>query len=570
MNPLEYGPGMGKALEDENAKPGAGRTPGNEKLRKDNTSGYRGVSWEKTSQKWGAYIRRQGKRQFLGFFETPEEAAAAYNHADKRISAEIPDRRSALLATARRLYEEQGISALATVALNKAAVSEGKLRRVGLSHAGLLDELGVTNEYARWRNEAFTYAGRTKPRWTWDRAVEVARELIVSHGDLPTVQWCRLNGYSQLTNTVHRLGRDWEDLRAVTDLPKTVMRSGRPRYFDSRIGVRWRSRPEACLSNFLYARGILHKRGERYPDDYAVKSGRTYGRYDLHFTTPSETQIDVEIWGDIPDAYSRGRYAVTREKKEAYHEGRPNFLGLHYLDCQSESRLTELLAPYIGIIEPFRFEKSQDRQIESSHWSDADDMLETCHQLAARQPDGIFPNEQWLRKRGKYADRPGEAYNTLAAYVQTKLGGSRNVRALLGQADANTAKWTPETVLEAWREFESRTGLAPSQCKGAHRRGRTDREIAAKGVSIYEAARRLGVVEQAREGQAGRKRKWTPERVEEEWQSFCTDMGRTPTECMSRYQRARLPQTVTDRAARLYQAAARLGLLAKLRQSNDG
>jgi hypothetical protein len=103
------------------------------KLRKDNTSGHRGVCWEKGTRKWAAYIRRQGKRQFLGLFETLEAASAAYREADKRLNAEIPNRRSVLLAEARRLYQEHGLSALATDDLNKAGVSEGKLRRVGLS-----------------------------------------------------------------------------------------------------------------------------------------------------------------------------------------------------------------------------------------------------------------------------------------------------------------------------------------------------------------------------------------------------------------------------------------------------
>ena len=271
-------------------------------------------------------------------------ASDAYSGPARHLTGEVPDRRSVLLAEARQLYQEHGLSALATDFLNRSGVSEGKLRRVGLSHAGLLAELDLTEEYARWRNETFTYAGKPRPRWTWKRAIEVARELIARERDLPTVAWCRTNGYAQLTNTVHRLGRDWEDLRVATGLPRTVSKSGRPRYFESRAGIRWRSRPEACLSNFLYARGIEHKRGERYPVDYAKESGRKYGRYDLHFVAQTGEDIDVEIWGDIPDALSKGRYSVTRAKKEAYHEGRTNFLGLHYLDCQSERRLTELLA----------------------------------------------------------------------------------------------------------------------------------------------------------------------------------------------------------------------------------
>lgn len=536
-----------------------------DKPRKDNTSGYRGVSWEKSTQKWAAYIRRNGISQFLGLFQTPEAASAAYREADARLSEEVPDRKEVLLAAARQLYQRHGPSALATDFLNKSGVSEGKLRRVGLSHDGLLVELNLTDEYRRWRKATFTYAGKQKPRWNWERAVEVARELIALQGDLPTVQWCRLNGYSQLTNIVHRLRRDWEDLRIEADLPSTVMKNGRPRYFDSRVGVRWRSRPEACLSNFLYARGIKHWRGERYPDDYAKISGRKYGRYDLHFLAQTDEQIDVEIWGDIPDAFSKGRYSVTRAKKEAYHEGRTNFLGLHYLDCLSESRLSDLLVPYIGVIEPFRFDMPRDRLIKSAHWSEYDYWLEECRRIAAEQPDGIFPNEQWLPKRGKYADRPGEAYNTLSRYVQTILGGARNVRKLLGQADASTTKWTPETVIDAWRKFEIEHDITPAQCKGISRHGQADGDVVREGARIYEVARRLNVVDLARNGQIGRKRKWTFQRVEEEWRNFCAETGRTPTECMSRYQREHLPRSVTDRATRLYQAAMRLKVLDELK-----
>lgn len=537
------------------------------KPRKDNTSGYRGVSWEKNTRKWAAYICRNGRRQFLGFFQTPEAASAAYREADARLGAEVPDRKTVLLAAARQLYQRHGPSALATDFLNKSGVSEGKLRRVGLSHDGLLVELNLTDEYRRWRKETFTYAGKQKPRWNWERAVEVARELIALQGDLPTVQWCRLNGYSQLTNIVHRFRRDWEDLRIEAGLPSTVMKNGRPRYFDSRVGVRWRSRPEACLSNFLYARGIKHWRGERYPDDYAKISGRKYGRYDLHFLARTGEQIDVEIWGDIPDAFSKGRYRVTRAKKEAYHDNRPNFLPLHYLDCQYDSRLTELLKSYIGTVEPFQFNNPQDRLIKSAHWSEYDYWLGECRRIAAEQPDGIFPNEQWLRKRGKYADRPGEAYNTLSRYIQTILGGARNVRKLLNQADESTTKWTSESVIEAWRKFEMKHNITPAQCKGMYRRGHADSEVAREGARIYEVARRLGVVDLARDGQTGRKRKWTPDRTEKEWKAFCDEIGRLPTQCMSKSQRAQLPRNITDRATRIYGAAQRLGILEKLRES---
>jgi hypothetical protein len=53
-------------------------------LQRDNTSGYRGVSCYR--KKWQAYITINNKNKHLGYFDTPEEAALAYDNA-------IPDNR---------------------------------------------------------------------------------------------------------------------------------------------------------------------------------------------------------------------------------------------------------------------------------------------------------------------------------------------------------------------------------------------------------------------------------------------------------------------------------------------
>jgi hypothetical protein len=49
--------------------------------RKDNTSGYKGVSWHKQRKKWSARIMAEGKYHSLGLFSQKEEAAKAYNKA---------------------------------------------------------------------------------------------------------------------------------------------------------------------------------------------------------------------------------------------------------------------------------------------------------------------------------------------------------------------------------------------------------------------------------------------------------------------------------------------------------
>jgi hypothetical protein len=467
---------------------------------------------------------------------------------------------------ARHLYDENGIGGLKASVLEANGVDFGRLRRVGFnSHATLLQALGVAEEYARWRDSARSYRGRVQPKWTWERAIEVAGELVAKDGDLPTVEECRMNKRNQLYNAVVRSGHTWEDLRIATGLPPTVMRNGRPRYFSSRNGIRCRSRPEACLSNFLYARGVEHRVGERYPESYETQSGRAHGRYDLHFTDKSGRQIDVEVWGDIPDAMSHGRYGVTRNKKEIFQGARRDFLGIPYKDCLIEAKLANRLEPFIGTIDAFKFDKPQDRLVQSAHWSEYDEFLDSCRQIAAEMPDGVFPGDEWLRKRGRYADRPGPTYNTVAQRVNAWMGGTRRVRELLGQAEASTTKWTPESVVEAWQRFEATHNLTPSQCKGASLKPVADPAVIAEGARIYEVARRLSVVDQARGGRTGRKVKWTAERIEEEWITFCAETGRTPTECMSKSQREKLPPIVTDRASRIYQAATRNGLLEKLR-----
>ncbi|CAN7192555.1 HNH endonuclease [Acidovorax sp. LjRoot117] len=53
----------------------------NTKLRRDNTSGFRGVSMNKQTKHWVAQLRLQGKVICLGTFATPADASAAYEKA---------------------------------------------------------------------------------------------------------------------------------------------------------------------------------------------------------------------------------------------------------------------------------------------------------------------------------------------------------------------------------------------------------------------------------------------------------------------------------------------------------
>lgn len=50
----------------------------NSKLRKHNTSGFRGVTWHPQTGKWRAEIRKDGKHTHIALCDTPDKAHEAY------------------------------------------------------------------------------------------------------------------------------------------------------------------------------------------------------------------------------------------------------------------------------------------------------------------------------------------------------------------------------------------------------------------------------------------------------------------------------------------------------------
>lgn len=55
---------------------------------KNNTSGYKGVSYCKRSLKWSAHVQADKQQRHLGYFSTPEEAYAAYCAAAQQLHGE--------------------------------------------------------------------------------------------------------------------------------------------------------------------------------------------------------------------------------------------------------------------------------------------------------------------------------------------------------------------------------------------------------------------------------------------------------------------------------------------------
>ena len=61
----------------------------NKRMSRNNTSGFKGVYFNKHKQRWQAQIVVNGKRRFLGRFATPEAGAVAYDVAAKRLHGEF-------------------------------------------------------------------------------------------------------------------------------------------------------------------------------------------------------------------------------------------------------------------------------------------------------------------------------------------------------------------------------------------------------------------------------------------------------------------------------------------------
>lgn len=53
----------------------------NARRPRTNTSGFKGVSWVNSRGKWEAYIQVMGRKRHLGYWDDPEKAKSARDHA---------------------------------------------------------------------------------------------------------------------------------------------------------------------------------------------------------------------------------------------------------------------------------------------------------------------------------------------------------------------------------------------------------------------------------------------------------------------------------------------------------
>lgn len=452
-----------------------------------------------------------------------------------------------LVAYCAEMYQRDGIKSLSFDALKKHRSLYFHLYNRGILQEHLLEKLGIAEEYNNYKNKRpINRNGKLTPRWTWERIVSQARAVQEQEASLPPAGWFQQNGHGSLVQAVYSLGRTWADVRtALGDFTGSS-------FVESRSGIRWLSHPEASMSNFLYARGLEHRRGERYPESFELQARQSRGFYDLHFKV-GERWIDVEIWGENPGGHDSIGYQIRRDDKETFNTSNSDFLGVEFKDCFDEDRLAKILEPYIGVVVPFRFDRPTDELIHSTHWSNSDELLVFCRQLATEMPDGVLPGESWLRKRGKWADRPGPAYNTASIYIRLWLGGVRRARALLGQSDASTVLWDKEKAVAAWKMFFDKHSMTPSQYRSRAQKGK----IEADSATLREAGRLCSAIQKYAGGadtvnkavrvDAPRSRKWSEDRLLSEFKAALDRWQATPTQVLYGHKTGKRQLTDLDR-----------------------
>ena len=336
---------------------------------------------------------------------------------------------SSLQSEFQKLYDQHGVKVFTWTWLNDQRLFTlyERARREAGSTTDVASALGLAEELEHFKSKY------SNAPWTQEDLDEAAADLIRDHGCIPSVPWLETNGLGGMYNCIMKSG-------GIAKFRENYHGTGLNRK-QSRDGQFWESQAEVCCVDFLWARGLDITKGKLYPAEYAVQSGKAYGRYDLHFSL-NGVEYDTEIWGDDRMTGRDGtRYSDTKKAKQLFNKDRTSFVEVEYADCYTNVTLEKALEPYIGILPVIRYLNEFDRQFTPVAWSLVDDVLEKCR-LISEHSEGRLPSQQWFTKSGKYQDRAVADWESeltfslhTLSYKILLIGGYPKVRQILNQPD---------------------------------------------------------------------------------------------------------------------------------------
>lgn len=303
------------------------------------------------------------------------------------------------------LYQENGVEVLNTDYLQKNHSEMYRKifvnpRNPRNTFKSIATEFGCIDEYKTYRSNLTTKkAGRNiRTREQFDKECE---EILEKYGCFPGMDILRNNGYGMFVSDLYKK----EGYPTLDELNIEFEINVDTKHI-ARNGFKMDSEYETSFVNFLYCRGIIMSKGRKYTNTYTELTGKN-AIYDLHFISPtSNIEISVEIWGGASGTRSRELQAAYDEKrcmKELSHKDDNSFLGINGEDCHNEDKLTSILEPYIGIIEPYVFADERDKVIHYSKWN-LTDSLEKGAKYVCDKLDR-FPSFDWMLCKGVYKAR---------------------------------------------------------------------------------------------------------------------------------------------------------------------
>jgi len=384
---------------------------------------------------------------------------------------------------------------------------------------------------------------------SWEDFVDYVRPLVEDRTELPTQDWFNENGYAEIPRALYsKFGKTINDLSAEFDHFVSDINQ-----FICKAGLRHRSFAEVQVSDFLYKYGADYRSEPRYPEDFSTQH-TDGGRFDFGLTIDQE-QFFIEVWGSN---YGRNqqRYDSIRSEKEKYcQENNINLIGIEYADTLSEDKLKNIFEPYLSNVK-------NEIVVNSIILSFEERVVEDCRQLAAQQPDGLLPSEEWIRKRGRWKDREGDAYGTLPNEIRA-IGGFLKVRQILGE-ELQYRDWDDDKILEELRDFYDTHQITPTKYISQHRLGGENMttEVSNRATRLVGAMDRSDTSVQSFYTQVGIDKtefraSWTDEQLIEEVQKFIDTHGKFPNTYYSGWNRKGVGDYETAKWAGRLQSAMR-------------